>query len=85
VNIAYGSWYLRYLITRYNGNQLLALAAYNAGESNVDHWVSDAGGADGFDAVRDIPFPETREYVHAVISKRAAYARTYARELGLKH
>jgi soluble lytic murein transglycosylase len=84
VNIAYGSWYLRYLITRYNGNQVLALAAYNAGEDNVDHWVSRAGGADNFDAVRDIPFPETRAYVQGVMGKRKAYRRTYAKELGLK-
>jgi peptidoglycan lytic transglycosylase len=84
VNIAYGSWYLRYLITRYNGNKMLALAAYNAGESNVDQWVSKAGGADHFDAVRDIPFPETRAYVQNVLSKRSEYRHTYAKELGLK-
>jgi soluble lytic murein transglycosylase len=84
VNIAYGSWYLRYLITRYNGNRILALAAYNAGESNVDQWVSKAGGADHFDAVRDIPFPETRAYVHNVLEKRDEYKHTYASELGLK-
>jgi soluble lytic murein transglycosylase len=85
VNIAYGSWYLRYLITRYNGNRILALAAYNAGETNVDQWVSKAGGADGFDAVRDIPFPETRAYVQNVLSKRDQYRHTYAKELGFKH
>jgi soluble lytic murein transglycosylase len=84
VNIAYGSWYLRYLITRYNGNRILALAAYNAGETNVDQWVSKAGGADHFDAVRDIPFPETRAYVQNVLAKRDQYKHTYAKELGLK-
>ena len=84
VNIAYGSWYLRYLITRYNGNRILALAAYNAGESNVDQWVSKAGGPDHFDAVRDIPFPETRAYVQNVLAKRDQYKHTYAKELGFK-
>jgi soluble lytic murein transglycosylase len=83
INIAYGSWYLRYLITRYNGNQVLAIAAYNAGADNVDRWVRNAGGADNFDAARDIPFPETRAYVQGVFSKRKAYAHTYAKELGL--
>ena len=40
VNIAYGSWYLRYLMDRYHGNSTLAVAAYNAGEANVDRWVT---------------------------------------------
>ena len=84
INIAYGSWYLRYLIGRYNGNQVLAIAAYNAGEDNVDRWVSAAGGPHSFDATRDIPFPETRAYVHGVLSKRGAYKKHYAKELGLK-
>jgi soluble lytic murein transglycosylase len=84
INIAYGSWYLRYLMGRYNGNQVLAVAAYNAGEDNVDRWVTKAGGAHSFDAARDIPFPETRAYVHGVMSKRSAYRKHYAKELGLK-
>ena len=84
INIAYGSWYLRYLIGRYNGNQVLAIAAYNAGEDNVDRWVSAAGGPDSFDATKDIPFPETRAYVQGVFSKRGAYRKHYAKELGLK-
>jgi peptidoglycan lytic transglycosylase len=84
INIAYGSWYLRYLIERYNGNKVLAVAAYNAGEDNVDKWVSAAGGADNFDASRDIPFPETRAYVQGVFSKRDEYAKHYPKELGLK-
>ena len=84
INIAYGSWYLRYLIGRYNGDQVLAIAAYNAGEDNVDRWVSAAGGPGSFDATSDIPFPETRAYVQGVLSKRGAYKRHYAKELGLK-
>ena len=44
VNIAYGSWYLRYLLDRYHGNDTLAVAAYNAGEANVDKWVRRVGG-----------------------------------------
>src|SRR5438105_14604702 len=42
VNIAYGSYYLRYLLDRYGASKLLALSAYNAGEANVDNWLADA-------------------------------------------
>jgi soluble lytic murein transglycosylase len=84
INIAYGSWYLRYLLEHYHGNTALALAAYNAGEGKVDEWwrvASDRG--ETFRVADHIPFPETREYVGKVLSARRAYRREYARELGL--
>jgi soluble lytic murein transglycosylase len=84
INIAYGSWYLRYLIQRYDGNETLAIAAYNAGENNVDTWVRRAGGDRNFDPAKDIPFPETRHYVASVMQHRKQYAAKYAKELGLK-
>ena len=42
VNLAYGSYYLRYLLNHYEGNEMLAVAAYNAGLTNVDEWVAHA-------------------------------------------
>jgi soluble lytic murein transglycosylase len=83
INISYGAWYLRYLINRYGGNETLAVAAYNAGLTNVDKWVRNAGGDSGFDPARDIPFPETRGYVHSVMEHRKLYRDKYASELGL--
>ena len=83
INIAYGTFYLRYLIRRYDGNEMLAVAAYNAGHTNVDRWVRRAGGADDFDPVRDIPFPETRHYVKGVQERRKDYRDHYGDELGL--
>ena len=83
INIAYGSWYLRYLLERYGGEEELAVAAYNAGERNVDTWVSRAGGPERFDPQTDIAFPETRHYVAGVMKHRDEYARHYAGELGL--
>jgi soluble lytic murein transglycosylase len=84
INIAYGSWYLRYLLDHYEGDTVLALAAYNAGETKVDEW---RGGAQArgerFEVARHIPFPETRQYVERVLDARAEYRRQYARELGL--
>ncbi len=73
INVRYGSFYLRRLIRKY-GDERLALAAYNAGQTNVDEWI-EAGG--------EIEFPETREYVEDVLHAREVYARAYADELGL--
>jgi soluble lytic murein transglycosylase len=84
VNIAYGSFYLRYLLHRYGGNEVLAIAAYNAGEGRVDKWIFDARHkGEAFDRARHIPFPETRHYVEQVLDVRARYREEYGRELGL--
>jgi soluble lytic murein transglycosylase len=82
-NISYGSYYLRYLFDRYSGNAILALAAYNGGETNVDGWIDKSGrGRTGF-RVADIPFTETRAYVERVLQAREDYRNNYAHELGL--
>jgi soluble lytic murein transglycosylase len=83
INIAYGSYFLRYLIDHYDGNETLGIAAYNAGQTNVDRWVAQAGGPDAFDSARHIPFPETRAYVENVSARRGSYRKHYADELGL--
>jgi len=84
VNISYGSFYLRYLLQRYGGNEVLAIAAYNAGEGRVDQWIFDARHkGEAFDRARHIPFPETRHYVQQVLDVRARYREEYGRELGL--
>src|SRR5215213_9253208 len=84
INIAYGSWYLRYLLQHYHGNELLAVAAYNAGEGKVDEWYRDASArGEDFEAATHIPFPETRSYVGSVHEVRARYRQEYRRELGL--
>ncbi len=77
INISYGSYHLRQLLDQYDGNEIAALAAYNAGSGNVDGW----GGA-GLE-LGDIAFPETRAYVEEVLEKREQYADNYADELGL--
>jgi len=76
INIRYGTYLLRELLDRYNGDVVAALAAYNAGPANVDKW----GGSDL--SVEGIPFPETRAYVEEVLDKQRAYRDKYPRELG---
>jgi soluble lytic murein transglycosylase len=73
INVRYGAFYVQRLMRKY-GDQRLALAAYNAGQANVDGWLRTGGG---------IRFPETRQYVDEVVEARAVYARAYASELGI--
>jgi soluble lytic murein transglycosylase len=84
VNIAYGSYYLRYLLDEYHQSKVEALAAYNGGESNVNQWVarSRAGGRPF--RISDIPFPETRAYVEKVLRAQRDYRHSYASELGYR-
>jgi soluble lytic murein transglycosylase len=77
INIRYGTFYLRELLDRYGGNEVAALAAYNAGPTQVDEW----GGGDL--EADDIPSSETRGYVEEVLSKREEYRDAYADDLGL--
>jgi soluble lytic murein transglycosylase len=82
VNITYGSYYLRYLLDTYGGNEMLALAAYNGGQTNVDDWIAGARAHGHGLTVNEIPFPETRAYVERVMSAQRRYRSTYASELG---
>jgi soluble lytic murein transglycosylase len=81
VNIAYGSYYLRYLLNEYHGNVTDALAAYNGGESNVDRWIAAARAQGRSLTVDEIPFPETRAYVSKVLSAERKYRQKYAAQL----
>jgi soluble lytic murein transglycosylase len=73
INVRYGSFYLRRLLDKYGGDVSLALAAYHAGQGNVDEWIARGEG---------IAFAETREYVDDVLELRGVYRRAYADELG---
>ncbi|MBV8064950.1 MAG: lytic transglycosylase domain-containing protein [Actinobacteria bacterium] len=73
INVRYGSWYLHRLLDHYNGNEQLALAAYNAGEANVDSWVAKNEG---------IQFSDTRAYVAKIERLKGIYRKAYASELG---
>jgi soluble lytic murein transglycosylase len=84
VNVAYGSYYLRYLLNHFGGDEMLAVAAYNGGLTNVDSWVAKADAAGRQLSVAEIPFPQTREYVQRVLNAQQAYRETYPRQLGLE-
>jgi soluble lytic murein transglycosylase len=83
INIQYGTYYLRYLLDRYGENVVLAVAAYNGGETNVDRWIAESGRRGKAFKINDIPFPETRAYVNRVLDAERDYRREYHSELGL--
>jgi soluble lytic murein transglycosylase len=68
INIRYGAWYLSHLLHKY-GSERLALAAYNAGQDNVDHWLANGDG---------IPFSETRAYIKRVERLQQLYRNAYS-------
>ncbi len=72
INVRYGAWYLHHLLRKY-GDEKTALAAYNAGQDNVDRWLN---------AGRGIQFSETRAYVHRVEELKKIYRDAYGDELG---
>ena len=74
LNVRYGAWYLRNLLNRY-GDERTALAAYHAGQGNVDRWRAAGVG---------IQFPETRELRREGRAREGDLRRSYAKELGLR-
>jgi soluble lytic murein transglycosylase len=74
INIRYGAWYLHNLFDKY-GTERLVLAAYNAGQGNVDRWRAHD---------EPIQFAETRAYVEKVEHLKHIYAQAWGKELGLR-
>ena len=66
INIEIGTIYISQLLEKYNNKQV-ALAAYNAGQGNVNKWITqETIKSDGSD-IENIPFPETNMYVRKVM------------------
>lgn len=78
-NIRLGTYYLRTVLARHDGNQALATAAYNAGSHRVIRWLPDDKNLSPDIWVDSIPFDETRGYVKNVM----AFAAIYEHRLGL--
>jgi soluble lytic murein transglycosylase len=71
INIRYGTWYLRDLFSKYRSIRLV-LAAYNAGQGNVDRWLKEGEG---------IQFPETRAYISRVVHLQKVYRSAWHAQL----
>ena len=67
-NIRLGTMYLRKMFDRFDENQVLATAAYNAGPLKVEAWRPDARQMDARIWIENIPYDETRAYVRRVLA-----------------
>ncbi|GFE58449.1 tetratricopeptide repeat protein [Geobacter sp. AOG1] len=81
VNIAYGTRHLKDLLKSYDGDQVMAVAAYNGGSGNVNRWRKTFGRLRQDEFVECIPFGETREYVKKVLAGAYLYRRLYGLEI----
>lgn len=72
-NIRLGTTYLGSMAARYDGNRVLATAAYNAGPHRVDRWLPDSAAMDARVWIENIPFNETRKYVRRVMAAETIF------------
>ena len=79
VNIRYGTYYLKYLYTKFDHNWNTVAAAYNGGEGNVTKWLADSRYSDGAGNLIGFPkeFGETKNYVRKIAKERQNYQKLY--------
>lgn len=73
INIQLGAAYLSQVLGQFDGNRVLASAAYNAGPGRVRQWLRDAKHLPYDVWVESIPFDETRSYVQNVLTYSVIY------------
>lgn len=76
-NLQLGTYNLRLVLDRYNGQIEYALASYNAGDVPVRQWMNSGDYQDIAEYVESIPYTETREYVQAILRNQQIYRSLY--------
>ena len=79
-NLAFGTHYLSKMLKRFDGQTVLATAAYNAGAYRISRWLPTESALDAERWIETIPFKETRDYVTSVL----AFTIIYADRLGIE-
>ena len=79
-NIRFGCWYLGYLMRRFDGDMTCAVAAYHAGQGQVDEWLKNPAYSDDGKTLKLIPSEKTDTYVKRVLKYYEKYCELYASE-----
>lgn len=79
INIEYGTYLLSFLLERYEVEDT-AICAYNAGLGKVDEWLADESCSDDGKTLKNIPFPETKNYLYNVNESKKIYESQYFSE-----
>lgn len=77
-SIRYGTWYLGFLMRRYDGDMTCATAAYHAGQGTVDEWLSDPAYSLDGKTLYGIGYETTANYVKRVLDLYDYYQKAYA-------
>ncbi len=80
-NVSLGTAYLRQMLDKFDGNYMLATAAYNAGPGRAKRWAANNACTPSDLWVEMIPFKETRKYVQRVLF----YSSVFSARLENKH
>ena len=80
MNIKIGTKYFSYLVKHYNGNEALALAAYNAGMGNVDKWIEEGIIKENGSDLENIPYKETNNYVRKILRDYKIYINLWSKK-----
>jgi soluble lytic murein transglycosylase len=80
-NLQFGAYYFKLMTTRLDGNEVAALAAYNAGLTRARAWLKWGDFREPAEFIETIPLSETRNYVQAVLRNAATYREVYGMDL----
>ncbi|ACB85459.1 lytic transglycosylase domain-containing protein [Natranaerobius thermophilus] len=76
-NIELGSWYLDYLLSEFDQDLVVTLAAYNAGQGNVRQWMEMNIWDGSYEELDNVPYNETKHYVKNVLRDYERYREIY--------
>ena len=77
LSLRLGTFHLKEVLARFDGNLEQALAGYNAGERRIGGWMQLGSFEEPAEFVETIPFSETRGYVQSILRNRAMYQHLY--------